>query len=92
MGTKKYVEWGFGYGEYEYELSFGFAPWNGDLSPSVLTETVRQPMVLVSWLIKNRNKKRALIADICSDDYRRRDVVQPKERVLSVLRVSLGCP
>ena len=35
MGTKKYVEEGFGYGESEYEVSFGLAPRNGELSPSV---------------------------------------------------------
>ena len=35
MGTKKCVEWGFGYGESEYEVSFGLAPRNGELSPSV---------------------------------------------------------
>ena len=34
MGTKKCVEWGFGYGESEYEVSFGLAPRNGELSPS----------------------------------------------------------
>ena len=28
-------EWGFGYGESEYEVSFGLAPRNGELSPSV---------------------------------------------------------
>ena len=35
MGTKKRVEWGFGYGEPEYEFGFGLAPQHGDLSPSV---------------------------------------------------------
>ena len=34
MGTKKHVEWGFGYGECEYEVSFGLAPRNAELSPS----------------------------------------------------------
>ena len=34
MGTKKCVEWGFGYGESEYEVSFGLAPRNIELSPS----------------------------------------------------------
>ena len=34
MGTKKCVEWGFGYGESEYEISFGLARRNGELSPS----------------------------------------------------------
>ena len=28
------MEWGFGYGETEYEVSFGRAPQNGELSPS----------------------------------------------------------
>ena len=28
------VEWGFGYGESEYEASFGLAPRNVELSPS----------------------------------------------------------
>ena len=32
--TKKCVEWGFGYGKSEYEVSLGLAPRNGDLSPS----------------------------------------------------------
>ena len=35
MGTKKHVEGGFGYGESEYEDSFGIAHRNGELSPSV---------------------------------------------------------
>ena len=35
MGIKKCVEWGFGYGESEYEVSFGLAPRNGELSLSV---------------------------------------------------------
>ena len=35
MGTKKCVEFGFGYGESEYEVSFGLAPRNGELPPSV---------------------------------------------------------
>ena len=35
MGTKKCVEGAFGYGESEYEVSFGIAPRNGELSPSV---------------------------------------------------------
>ena len=35
MGTKKCVEGGFGYGESEYEVSFGLAPRNGELFPSV---------------------------------------------------------
>ena len=35
MGTKKCVEWGFGYVESEYEVIFGLAPRNGELSPSV---------------------------------------------------------
>ena len=35
MGTKKYVEWGFGDGESEYEVSFGLSTHNGELSPSV---------------------------------------------------------
>ena len=34
MGTKKYVEGGFGHGESEYEVSFGLAPRNGELSYS----------------------------------------------------------
>ena len=34
MGTKKYVEGGFGYGKSEYEVSFGLAPRNGELYPS----------------------------------------------------------
>ena len=34
MGTKKCVQRGFGYGESEYEVSFGIAPQNGELSPS----------------------------------------------------------
>ena len=34
VGTKKCVEWGFGYGESEYKVSFGLAPRNGELSPS----------------------------------------------------------
>ena len=34
MGTKKYVEGGFGHGESEYELSFGLAPRNPELLPS----------------------------------------------------------
>ena len=34
MGNKKCVKWGFGYGESEYEVSFGLAPRNGELSPS----------------------------------------------------------
>ena len=34
MRTKKCVEWGFGYGESEYEVSFGLAPRNGELLPS----------------------------------------------------------
>ena len=34
MGTKKYVEWGFGFGESEYEVSFGLAPRNLELSHS----------------------------------------------------------
>ena len=29
VGTKRCVEWGCGYGESEYEVSFGLAPWNG---------------------------------------------------------------
>ena len=29
------MEWVFGYGESEYEVSFGLAPRNGELSPSV---------------------------------------------------------
>ena len=33
VGTKKCVEWGFGYGESEYEVSFGLAPQNEELSP-----------------------------------------------------------
>ena len=42
MGTKKCVEWGFGYGESEYELSFGVAPRNEEFSPSdpVLCENI----------------------------------------------------
>ena len=28
------MEWGFGYGESEYEVSFGLAPRNGAVSPS----------------------------------------------------------
>ena len=35
MGTKKSVEWCFGYGEAEYEVCFVPAPRNGELSPSV---------------------------------------------------------
>ena len=34
MGTKKFVEGGFGYGESEYEVSFSLALRNGELSPS----------------------------------------------------------
>ena len=34
MGTKKCVEWGFGYRESEYEVSFGLASRNGELTPS----------------------------------------------------------
>ena len=34
VGTKKCVGWGFGYGESEYEVSFGLAPRSGELSPS----------------------------------------------------------
>ena len=34
VGTKKCVEWGFGYGESMYEVVFGRVPRNGDLSPS----------------------------------------------------------
>ena len=26
VGSKKCVKWGFGYGKFEYEVSFGFAP------------------------------------------------------------------
>ena len=32
MGTKEYVEWGFGYGKSDYEVSFRLAPRNGDLT------------------------------------------------------------
>ena len=32
-GIKKCVEWGFRYGESEYEISFGLAPRNEELSP-----------------------------------------------------------
>ena len=37
MGTTKCEEWGFrhGVGESEYEVSFGLAPRNGELSPSI---------------------------------------------------------
>ena len=35
MGTEKCVEGDFGYGESEHEVSFGLAPRNGELSPSV---------------------------------------------------------
>ena len=35
VGPKKCMEWGFGYGKSEYEVSFGLAPRNGELSPSV---------------------------------------------------------
>ena len=28
------AEWGLGYGESEYEVSFGLAHWDGELSPS----------------------------------------------------------
>ena len=31
VGTKIRGEWGFGYGESEYEVSFGLPPRNGDL-------------------------------------------------------------
>ena len=34
LQNKFNVEWGFEYGESEYEVSFGIAPRNGDLSPS----------------------------------------------------------
>ena len=34
MGTKKCVEWGFGYGESEYAVSFAQAPGNAELLPS----------------------------------------------------------
>ena len=34
MGTKEYVEGGFGYGESEYEISFDLAPRSGELWPS----------------------------------------------------------
>ena len=34
MGSKKCVKWGFGYGKFEYQVSFGLAPRNGKLSPS----------------------------------------------------------
>ena len=34
VGTKKYVEGDFGYGESEYEVRFGLAPRNGELLPS----------------------------------------------------------
>ena len=34
MGTKKCVERDLGYGDSEYEVSFGLAPRNGELSPS----------------------------------------------------------
>ena len=35
MSTKKCVELGLGYGESEYEVGFGLAPQNRELSPSV---------------------------------------------------------
>ena len=35
MGTKRCVKWGFVFRESEYEVSFGIAPRNGELSPSV---------------------------------------------------------
>ena len=34
VGTKKCVGWGSEYGESEYELGFGLAPRNGELSPN----------------------------------------------------------
>ena len=39
VGTKKCVEWGFGYGESEYEVRFGQAPSNGELSRSDIKTT-----------------------------------------------------
>ena len=34
VSNKKCLEWGFGCGESEYEVSFGLAPRNGEFSPS----------------------------------------------------------
>ena len=58
MGTKKYVEGGFGYGESEYEVSFGLAPRNGELSlsdpetpePFNLAHIIVHPEIKGQWL------------------------------------------
>ena len=54
MGTKKCVEWVFGYGESEYEVSFGLAPRNGELSPS--DPETPEPLKCPFW---DRNPERS---------------------------------
>ena len=52
--NKKYVEGGFEYEECEYEVNFGLAPQNGELSPSVPESTK-----LFNFLFRAGNPERS---------------------------------